>query len=431
MLVFTLGFSVPLLGKANSSSDFDTYGVKNYDVVSNQKQEIQTFALSTSPSWSTLPSQNNVDLNKEWTITFSGGTVSLDKIAGIVIERNGVFIPVRVRLFPAANQAIVTPQENYLAGENYTVRVFLENGLRYKMSFTTKAELTSNSKLGNTSGNISNYGLVAEHNGWIYYRNTNDNGYLYKMKSDGSESTLISNHFVSNINVMGGWVYYSTNINSNHYIYKVRVDGTDRIELIDTYNTRYSMDTYNRMLVSDTNIFIENWYNNSPYKIFKTSLDGSLNSDIVHKATFITIYNNTLITRNSDSKLQIYDLNNNKVIFTSSERVSALNLVDNWIYYINNDDYRIYKMYIDGSNKQQLNHDWSTYLNVYGSWIYYVNDEDQTIYRMKTDGTSRQQLMDSKASWINVTSEWIFYTNPDNNKLYKMKHNGANWQEVK
>lgn len=419
-MLFTLYFSVPILANANNHSDFDTYGIKNYEVISSQMEVIEEFERSTlSTDWSTLPSQSNIELNKEWTITFSGGTVSLDKIAGIVIERNGVFIPVRVRLFPAANQAIITPQENYLAGENYTVRAFLENGLRYKMSFSTKAELTTNAQLGNTPGNISNYGLAAEHNGWIYYRNTNDNGYLYRIKSDGTESALIVKHSVSNINVVGGWIYYLIG-NSNSDIYRIRLDGSD--------NTRIRSGYYSRLIVTSDSLYSES---SSP-RIDKYSLDGKINNLIKSSSYMPLISNQILISVNYfDNKLEIYNMDTQKNIYKSSERVRALNLVDNWIYYINNDDYHIYKIDIEGKNKQKLNDDWSTHLNVYGSWMYYVNDEDQTLYRMKTDGTSRQQLVDSKATLINVTSEWIFYIDPTNSKLYKMKHNGSNWQEVK
>lgn len=440
MLFFTLCFSIPLLASANEDSVFDTYGIKNYEVISSQAEEIQPLmrsTFSTSTSWLTLPSQQNVDLNKEWTITFSGGTVSLDKIAGIVIEKNGAFIPVKIRLFPAANQAVVSPLESYLPNETYTVRAFLENGLRYKMSFTTKGLLTQNELLGNTYGNISNFGYVVESDDWIYYRNQNDNGYLYKMRTDGTENTsLLPNADIRNIyglNVMGGWVYFTAIKDDYSKIYKVRADGSNLTE-IGTANRSYSYfyHRFNRLIVTNNYIYVDFW-NGRDYDLTHYYLDGALINDNIKDDVVNSLISNNLvisIDRNSE-KLNIYDMNTKKSIYTSLERVSGLNLFDNWIFYINKEDYRIYKIKLDGSQKQKVNDDWTTFMNVHNGWIYFINDVDQSVNRIRTDGTQKQQLTDDKGRLIFVTTDWIFYTNPTNNKMYKMAHDGGNWSEVK
>jgi len=57
---------------------------------------------------------------------------------------------------------------------------------------------------GNTVGNISNNGFVAQYGEWIYYINQNDNGRLYKARTDGTEKIKLTNeNLISNINVVG------------------------------------------------------------------------------------------------------------------------------------------------------------------------------------------------------------------------------------
>jgi hypothetical protein len=61
-----------------------------------------------------------------------------------------------------------------------------------------------------------------------------------------------------------------------------------------------------------------------------------------------------------------------------------------WIYYNNaSDDGKLYKIKTDGSGRQKLNDDVSSYINVIGDWIYYTDDIGN-ICKIKTDGSERQ-----------------------------------------
>jgi len=45
---------------------------------------------------------------------------------------------------------------------------------------------------------------------WIYYVNVSDNNKPYKIKTDGTSKTKISDEFVSNIFVLDDKLYYDT-----------------------------------------------------------------------------------------------------------------------------------------------------------------------------------------------------------------------------
>ncbi|OLN31745.1 putative cell-wall-anchored protein SasA (LPXTG motif) [Desulfosporosinus metallidurans] len=64
---------------------------------------------------------------------------------------------------------------------------------------------------------------------WVYYCNTSDKNYLYKMKTDGTGRTKLNSEHSASINVVDDWIYYSkVSSNSNAWSnYKIRTDGTE------------------------------------------------------------------------------------------------------------------------------------------------------------------------------------------------------------
>lgn len=96
---------------------------------------ITTTQTNTS-QWTNLGSHKNVDLNKVWTISFSN-TVSFNKIDAIVVKSGNTFVPVKLEK-NAQNQLQVLPLMGYVGNTTYEMNIFLSNGLKYKMNFTTK-----------------------------------------------------------------------------------------------------------------------------------------------------------------------------------------------------------------------------------------------------------------------------------------------------
>lgn len=410
------------------SNLFNEFGIKKGVTIlpENNENASRINSLSTlsttSSKWETLPEKSNISLNKDWTIAVSR-TFTIDDIDGIVIEKDGAFIPIRIRLFPTAKEIKVTPQESYLPSTKYSLRVFLNNGKRYEMYFNTNADGIYNGQYGNTAGNVINKGLVAENNGWIYYSNSNDGYKLYKQKTDGTQRTKLTDHQSSQINVIGGWVYYR--ISEYAGMQKVRIDGTE--------NTIIAYDNAKNITVSD-----DGWiyYTNNDRDMYKIRYDGSNRTDLSDNKTS-GVYPNVLngilyigLGNFENNKLYKYDIKNDLSTELTDERVSYINVVDNWIYYINPNDSRIYKIGTDGTAKMKLNDSWTEGLNVHNGWAYYVNSEDRSIYRIRLDGTNEQRLNDSPSADINVISDWIYYEDPTTNKYYRMHHDGSGWEEV-
>ena len=87
--------------------------------------------------------------------------------------------------------------------------------------------------VGNSAGNLNNYGYVAVQRDWVYYSSHNQ---IKKIKLDGNrQETVYSGSMdrIKFINVVGDWIYFqadtssSTAVNPINGLYNIRADGTD------------------------------------------------------------------------------------------------------------------------------------------------------------------------------------------------------------
>ncbi|CZQ85562.1 Hypothetical protein Tpal_650 [Trichococcus palustris] len=92
-----------------------------------------------------------------------------------------------------------------------------------------------------------------------------------------------------------------------------------------------------------------------------------------------------------------------------------------WIYYSTKG---IYKIKMDGTEKNKIGDDQAKYINVVGDWIYYTS---QGIYKMKLDGTEKTMLYnDTVPDFMSVSGDWIYFTNGIySGNLYKVKTDGS------
>lgn len=393
-------------------NEFNDYGIKAGAEIANVSQK----KLGTD-NWKVISAKTDVSASKDWTLKFSD-TFSIEDINGIVIQsvKENTFIPVRIKLFPTAREISVSPVSDYIRGEEYVLRLFLSNGNKYRMNFTVKTENDTAADMGNTVGNISNGGYVAEAEGYIYYKKFNDGGKLYRVKANGTGDEKLSDNSANYINVYGGWVYFSSDSGS---IYKVRTNGSDELKL------NYSLGT--SLNVMDNFIY----YISDNKEIQKGRLDGSKTekiSGIDGKNLSMNISGENIYYSSEDGDYKLKKITTDGKSFANllDRRVESVNIIGNWIYFIDRDDLRIYRVDKTGSNLVKLNDQPSKYLNVNGEYIYYTNDVDRSVYRVKVDGSSTPERLNyADSSYINTTSEWIFYMDPTDNVMYRMKLDGS------
>lgn len=146
------------------------------------------------------------------------------------------------------------------------------------------------------------------------------------------------------------------------------------------------------------------------------------------------------------------DDKSNKVKIIDTDGIPYdINIVGDWIYYIDQTIYThtsvggytdsyyyftLYRVKTDGTNNMKLSDDDATQMMVIGDSIYYsVSSHDKHnsklgIYKMNLDGTNKNQLFDyegASENIVNYTDKYIFYTGSwTDDNTYRMNLDGSN-----
>lgn len=172
-------------------------------------------SAASAEEWQSLGEHSNVDIDKEWTVKFNQ-LASASKIDGVVVEKDAQFIPITVKMDGTASIK-VSAVNGYLPNTSYTMRVFLANGKRYKMNFTTGAgyrdidrnndvfvgspEIKPNEKIQASLANekVDYFKIVLPENGHLSVRATEQSGNtldlaLYGVNGDNESSIDYDNN---------------------------------------------------------------------------------------------------------------------------------------------------------------------------------------------------------------------------------------------
>jgi len=111
-----------------------------------------------------------------------------------------------------------------------------------------------------------------------------------------------------------------------------------------------------------------------------------------------------------------------------------INVVGEWVYFYAENE-GIFKVRIDGTDAQKIiNHrGMFMYMCVADEYIYYYSDYSDIsgyrLYRMKIDGSDREKISDDHCREINIAGDYIYYYSEYSNMtiscLYRMKRDGS------
>lgn len=292
--------------------------------------------------------------------------------------------------------------------------------------------------VGNASGNIVNGGYSIESNGYIYYVNgldvglTSDN-YLYRVDSDWSNKTLISNDKMHYISIAGDWIYYSNMSDSDNpqfwgKLYKMKLDGTERTKICDNESTYVN--------VYDGWIYYVNCIKDGDANIFKVKTDGTKNQKICDdNCDIIIVYDGWIyyLSVILDGNLYKGNLFKIKIDGTEKEKLSddcmyKFILSNHRIFYTNEIDERLYSIDINGQDLRNVTEDLVMDFNTDGNWVYFCNlSDDEKLYKIKQDGSVKQKMNDNRSWNIHIVGEWIYFASvlAENTDPYRIRIDSA------
>ncbi|EEG77266.1 M56 family metallopeptidase [Dethiobacter alkaliphilus] len=288
---------------------------------------------------------------------------------------------------------------------------------------------------GNSTGNIVNGGLVAYQDGWIYYSNPQDEGRLYKKRTDGSEDTRLSNNSAMDINVVENWVYYNHSLNRNREtrsmggsVYRVRTDGSEEVRLNDHSSSFVQV-------VDDWIYYLRFELESGGTVPYKMRLDGSEQTRIIdHNASELNVVDGwayfiaserASIDDFAESQKWVYRVRTDgsdltRLVARGSGGIGYLIVDGEWMY--SNDFSNTRRTKTDGSNPSYPVGGYG-YINVDGDWIYYVDIEDlwMNIYRTQVDDSAHERINDNRAENIFIVEDYVYYLS--SGKLLKVEKN--------
>jgi hypothetical protein len=292
---------------------------------------------------------------------------------------------------------------------------------------------TGKNKIGNTIGNIRNYGYAAAQGNYIYYLSPNEDSTqvgIFRVKTNGEDKKELfmgENLDIVSINVSKNYVYfigvgtdaYSDDDDVDNKIYRMKLDGSD-LEVIN--DNEFNNNCYEIYVIGNSVYYI-----GTDANIYKMKIDGSDRELVLENGTgYLGITDKYIIynkeTGEEDYTTYIMNINGeNDRPIVEGKRLYSVNISGDYVYYTN-EDKQIYKTKLD-SNEEELVLDTTAYnMNLKDDYIYYLNykdleNEDYTvcIYRLKLDGSEPERIKElaTYSSFIDIIDDWVIYMDSD------------------
>ena len=303
--------------------------------------------------------------------------------------------------------------------------------------------LASNkSKIGNTSGNLTNLGFTVEEDGWVYYlgiKNDNSDG-IYKMKENGKKKQKISDNSGMYLNKSSNFIYYLDT--ENYDIKRMKINGKD----IETVVKDVDMDKIT---------VIDNWiYYYKDSKFYREKTNGEDKQILSNKS---------IINYQIDEKWIYYSYVENKKYIIAKMKTNGENneiigddlsktffVIKDKIYYVyeNYDEnemeynYEFYTIKSNGKDKKMIVNLGKDIdpdsINIDKNRIFYVKENDEgikSIYSIGFNGKDERKIVDlnGTTTLININNGWIYYTDSNENmdsQMYRIRFDGKNKQDI-
>ena len=320
-------------------------------------------------------------------------------------------------------------QEQVVKTITYDVRILFDNK-EYQMDTTKPSYVPYSVNVGGNAG----FGLSVRENGYIYYLNPEDGNRIYRMKNDGTEKEKLTTDRARFLNVCEGWLYYSSPGNGL-FFYRSRVDGSERELMYETSMSNFT-------IVGDL-IYMETVTSSQRLHVLKTDKSGytRISSGKVMSPFY---YKGLLYTCAVRADMQLYTtkqtLDENgeiKYTYDKVNGIKATNVIvaNDTIYYANAQDQdRLYKANLDGSEPTRLLDFTVADINYHDGYLYFTNVNDYSrVYRCSVDGSDFGAIMDtSYCCNLSIAGDWLFYNvNNDTTNAYTYDLLTGQTQKVK
>lgn len=279
----------------------------------------------------------------------------------------------------------------------------------------------------------------------------NNNSVNNQDKSNNITSNIFNNknsttdtiNLSINYNTINDERMYKTDDGSLYYalgrsIYKLEKNQTTP-EIIYTCNKKLT--SLRNFVIKENYIYLSDYNDSSEcFSLYKIKLNTPEDIFLIYEYPpngMLRVYNNEIYLSNEykfDEKSE-----NNFIQFYDKNTASGftVNYVNDEIFFFDeeNNENGIFKMTINGENKEKIFDGRADYMIVDEEWIYFQNQEDphNSLYRMKKDGSNIQKLIGEQVHHMNKIGDWLYCSLKINDisGIYKIKTDGSEYQLLK
>lgn len=269
------------------------------------------------------------------------------------------------------------------------------------------------------SSETASIGMVKQSGDWIYYTNTKEEA-LYKMKTDWTGKTKLTDNFASGymviqgdtiyysdmgggvskiqtdgtgadkvvdvgkessygFEVSGDWIYYSTKPGS---IYRIKTDGTEKTKIADISSFQGDMQVSGDMI-----------YYADGKSLFKMKMDGTETIKLLDNAVIHAVVGDWIYYGEKTEKGEYENVNRMKTDGTEQTKLTegVFTAIDGDSLYFTKDGW-LNRANLDGTAAEKMNKVkmWNI-LDIYGEYIYY-GEYSGAAYRINLDGSNKKQF---------------------------------------
>jgi hypothetical protein len=174
--------------------------------------------------------------------------------------------------------------------------------------------------------------------------------------------------------------------------------------------------------------------------IYKTKIDGTEKKVLnIQPSSYLNVVDNYIFYINSQDRYRLYRMNtdgSNIICLNSADEVDSIIAYDGYIYYSNyKDGGKIYRIKFDGSGRTKVTDDpYARYINAYGNYLYYSAEAIEgggAMFRVNLDGNNRTLINRNRCGYEIVENGTIYFINEsDKYNLYKMNLDGTNVKKL-
>lgn len=271
--------------------------------------------------------------------------------------------------------------------------------------------------VGNTAGNLNNFGYYCEDDGTVYFANAYDGYSLYSMTSDEQNLKRLNKAQIQYINAGGNYLYYyQVNASASlDFGNALRVNGLYRITKKGTKPVCLSKDTVQVVKLVDDHVFYQLSVKGAEtLKLYRIGTDKSDKQMICDFLVNPACAENGTIYYNDTTK--------NHYLYALSKDGTPTLLLDKsmyypcvlsgYVYYMDiENNYRLCRYNYTSGTEEVLTEDRVDTFNVGGSYIYYQKNstESPALMRMGLDGSNPEVVAEGNYKNINITSQYVYF----------------------